>query len=98
MHTGSNLLETWIPDGGFMIERRKLKTPDGGSAVADCLVAKWADDELTRDFPSAREPCLHRIFTECPPAPERIASLAQPLRIAHGLDLAHASARPGAQS
>jgi len=24
MHTGSELLETWIPDGGFMIERRKL--------------------------------------------------------------------------
>ncbi|MGA2883516.1 MAG: hypothetical protein ABSG13_31650 [Bryobacteraceae bacterium] len=40
MHTGSDLLETWIPDGGFMIERRKLKTPDGGSALADCVVPK----------------------------------------------------------
>ena len=30
MHTGSELLETWIPDGGFVIERRKLKTADGG--------------------------------------------------------------------
>ena len=55
---------------------RKLKTADGGSAVADCLVAKWADDELTRDFPCARQPCLHRIFAECPPDPERILSLA----------------------
>jgi hypothetical protein len=76
MHTGSDLLETWIPDGGFMIERRKLKTVDGGSALADCLVPRWADDELTRDLPCARQPCLHRIFAECPPAPERIASLA----------------------
>ena len=39
MHTGSELLETWIPDGGFMIERRKLKTADG-SPVADCRVPK----------------------------------------------------------
>jgi hypothetical protein len=76
MHTGSELLETWIPDGGFMIERRKLKTAEGGSALADCLVPKWADDELARDFPCVRQPCLHRIFAECPPAPERIALLA----------------------
>ena len=76
MHTGSDLLETWIPDGGFMIERRKLKTVDGGSALADCLVPRWADDELTRDLPCARQPCLHRIFAECPPSLERIASLA----------------------
>lgn len=27
MHTGSDLLETWIPDRGFEIERRKLKGP-----------------------------------------------------------------------
>jgi hypothetical protein len=59
-----------------MIERRKLKTSHGGSAVADCLVAKWPDDELTRDFPCARQPCLHRIFAECPPDTERILSLA----------------------
>jgi hypothetical protein len=76
MHTGSELLETWIPDGGFMIERRKLKAADGGSALADCLVPKWADDELTRDLPCARQPCLHRIFAECPPDPERILALA----------------------
>jgi hypothetical protein len=76
MHTGSELLETWIPDSGFLIERRKLKTTDGGSAVADCLVPKWSGDELTRELPCVRQPCLHRIFTECPPNPERILSLA----------------------
>jgi len=76
MHSGSELLETWIPDGGFMIERRKLKTADGGCAVADCLVPKWSDDELARDLPCARQPCLHRIFADCPPANERILSLA----------------------
>ncbi len=76
MHTGSKLLETWIPDGGFEIAKRKLKTGDGGSAAVECLVAKWPDDELARDLPCARQPCLHRIFAECPPAPERIAFLA----------------------
>jgi len=76
MHTGSELLETWIPDGGFEIAKRKLKTGDGGSAAVECLVPKWADDELTCDLPCARQPCLHRIFAECPPDPERIAFLA----------------------
>jgi hypothetical protein len=76
MHTGSELLETWIPDGGFMIERRKLKTAEGGSALADCLVPKWAVDELARDLPCARQPCLHRIFADCPPDTERILTLA----------------------
>jgi len=67
IHTGSELFEiTWIPNSGFMIERRKLKTPDGGSAVADCLVPKWAEDELAPDRPCARQPCLHRIFADCP--------------------------------
>jgi hypothetical protein len=61
MHFGAKLLQTWIPNGGFKIERRKLKTPDGGSAVADCLVPKWTDDELTPDRPCARQPCLHRL-------------------------------------
>jgi hypothetical protein len=76
MYTGSDLLETWIPDGGFEIAKRRLKTGDGGSAVADCLVPKWPDDELARDLPCARQPCLHRIFAECPPDPQRILSLA----------------------
>jgi hypothetical protein len=76
MHSGSELLETWIPDGGFEIAKRTLKTGDGGSAVADCLVPKWTDDELTPDLPCARQPCLHRIFADCPPDTERILSLA----------------------
>jgi len=76
MHTGSELLETWIPNGGFEIAKRRLKTGDGGSAVADCLVPKWADDELTPDLPSARQPCLHRIFADCPPDAARIVTLA----------------------
>jgi hypothetical protein len=76
MHTGSELLETWIPAGGFMIERRKLKMVDGGSALADCLVPKWADDELAPDLPCTRQPCLHRIFADCPPDAERILLLA----------------------
>jgi hypothetical protein len=59
-----------------MIERRKLKTADGGSALADCVVPKWAGDELTRDFPCVRQPCLHRIFADCPPDAERILLLA----------------------
>jgi hypothetical protein len=76
MHTGSELLETWIPDGGFEIAKRKLKTADGESTVADCLVPKWAGDELTQDLPCTRQPCLHRIVAECPPDHERILSLA----------------------
>ena len=76
MHTGSELLETWIPYGGFEIAKRRLKTGDGGSAPAECLVPKWPDDEFARDFPCARQPCLHRIFADCPPDPQRILSLA----------------------
>ncbi len=76
MHTGSELLETWIPDGGFRIERRKLKPADGGSAIAECLVPKWTDDELTADRPCARQPCLHRIVADCLPEPEAILNLA----------------------
>ena len=76
MHSGSELIQTWIPTGGFRIERRKLKTPDGGSAIADCLVPKWTDDDLAPDHPCARQPCLHRIFAECPPDSERILDLA----------------------
>jgi hypothetical protein len=35
-----------------------------------------ADDELARDLPCARQPCLHRIFAECLPDAERILLLA----------------------
>jgi hypothetical protein len=54
MHTGSELLETWIPDGGFMTAKRKLKTGDGVSAAVECLVAKWPNDELARRSHSTR--------------------------------------------
>jgi hypothetical protein len=58
MYGGSELLETWIPDGGFKMERRRTKAPDGGSTITECLVPKWAGDELTQDRPCARQPCL----------------------------------------
>ena len=59
-----------------MIERRKLKTADGGSAVADCLVPQVGRRRTDPDLPCARQPCLHRIFAECPPDTERILSLS----------------------
>ena len=76
MHSGNALLETWIPDGGFKIERRRIKMPDGSSALAECLVPKWTGDDLTHDHPCARQPCLHRVLADCPPAPEEISRLA----------------------
>jgi hypothetical protein len=76
MDSGNPLVETWIPDGGFRIERRKIKTPDGGSALAECLVPKWTNDDLTPDHPCARQPCLHRVLADCPPTPEGILSLS----------------------
>jgi hypothetical protein len=62
MNSGSGLVETWIPDGGFEIQRRKVRTSDGGSMVTDCLVAKWPGDDLTVDHPLHRQPCLHRVL------------------------------------
>lgn len=41
MNSGSGLVEAWIPDGGLEIQRRKVKSPDGGSVVTECLVPKW---------------------------------------------------------
>jgi hypothetical protein len=76
MNSGNALLETWIPDGGFRIERRKVGRPDGSSALAECLVPKWAIDDLTSDHPCARQPCPHRVLADCPPAPEEILRLA----------------------
>jgi len=76
MHTGSELVETWIPDGGFKIERRKVRTPDGGATVTECLVPKWEIGELTQDRPCARQPCLHRIVADCLPERQPILDLA----------------------
>jgi len=62
MDSGNGLVETWIPDGGFEIQRRKVKAAAGGSVVTDCLVPKWLSDELTADRPLHRQPCLHRVL------------------------------------
>jgi len=69
MHSGSELIETWIPTGGFKLERRKARTPDG-AVFAECLVPKWEIDDLMADRPCTRQTCLHRIVADCPP--ERI--------------------------
>jgi hypothetical protein len=76
MHTGSELVETWIPTGGFRIERRKVRTQDGSAIVTDCLVPRWDIGELDLDQPCARQPCLHRIVADCPPEREPILDLA----------------------
>jgi len=76
MHSRSELLETWVPDGGFKMERRPVKVPHGGSTITECLVPKWAGDELTCDRPCARQPCLHRLLAECPPHPDGILQFA----------------------
>ena len=65
MNSSSDQTETWIPDGGFEIQRRKVKAADGGSVVRECLVPKWSNDELTLDRPLHRQPCLHRILADC---------------------------------
>jgi hypothetical protein len=76
MHTGSELVETWIPVGGFKIERRRVRTQDGGATVAECLVPKWEIDDLMSDHPCTRQPCLHRIVADCSPEKAAILALA----------------------
>lgn len=76
MHTGSELVETWIPDGGFKIERRRVRMPEGDATVTECLVPKWDIGELDLDQPCARQPCLHRIVADCPPDKHGILDLA----------------------
>jgi len=76
MHTGSELVETWIPNGGFKLERRKIHTHDGGATVAECLVPKWESAELSLDRPCARQSCLHRIVADCLPDRAPILDLA----------------------
>jgi hypothetical protein len=74
--TGSELVETWIPDGGFKFERRRVRTPEGGTTVTECLVPKWGHGELTPDQPCARQPCLHWIVADCAPEKNAILDLA----------------------
>jgi len=76
MHTGSELLETWIPTGGFKVERRRVRTLDGGATVTECLVPRWDTGELDLDQPCARQPCLHRIVADCLPERQPILDLA----------------------
>ena len=76
MHTGSELVETWIPVGGFKIERRRVRTPDGGATVTECLVPRWDIGELDLDQPCARQPCLHRIVADFSPEKAAILALA----------------------
>jgi hypothetical protein len=76
MPTGSELIETWIPDGGFKLDRRRVRTPQGETTVTECLVPKWEHGELTPDQPCARQPCLHRIVADCQPEKDAILALA----------------------
>jgi hypothetical protein len=76
MPAGSELVETWLPDGGFKIERRKVTAPNGGGTFTECLVPKWNIGELTPDQPCARQPCLHRIVADCPSEKAAILDLA----------------------
>lgn len=65
MNSGAGLVETWIPDGGFEIQRRKAKTPEGDNVVTDCLVPKWSGDHLAADRPLHHQPCLNRVPATC---------------------------------
>jgi hypothetical protein len=76
MHSGSELIETWVPLGGFKVERRRVRTPDDTLTVTECLVPKWEIDDLMQDQPCARQPCLHRIVADCPPEKDAILDLA----------------------
>lgn len=66
MKTGADSLETWIPHGGFRLDHRKGKTPEGETLTTDWLVPTWASDGLTSAYPCAEQPCLHRLLAECP--------------------------------
>jgi hypothetical protein len=65
METGSVRIEAWIPHGGFKLEHRKAKTPDGVVLATDWLVPAWRHDELAAVFPCVEQPCLHRVLAGC---------------------------------
>jgi hypothetical protein len=90
MTAGSALIETWIPTGGFRIERRRARTPDGALTVTECLVPKWEIDDLMADQPCARQPCLHRIVADCGPETDAVLRLAG----SYGLLAASIAVRP----
>lgn len=66
MKTGTEALETWIPLGGFRLEHRKGKTPEGETLTTDWLVPLLAYDDVAAAHPLAEQPCLHRIVATCP--------------------------------
>ena len=66
MKTDAEALETWIPHGGFRLDRRKGKTPEGETLTTEWLVPAWASDGLTASRPCAEQPRLHRVLAECP--------------------------------
>ena len=65
METGTVQFETWVPTGGFKLERRKGKTPDGAVITTDWLVPAWAQDDLAATYPCAEQPCIHRVLADC---------------------------------
>jgi hypothetical protein len=69
MHTGSALLETWIPHGGFKIDRRQHLVPAH-------LLSTWTDKDLIPARPFEDQPCFHRVLAGCPPDPAAILRLA----------------------
>ena len=66
MKTGTEALPTWIPLGGFRLDHRKGKTPEGAILTIDWLLPAWASDDLTAAHPCADQPCLHRVLATCP--------------------------------
>ena len=51
MEPATFLFETWVPAGGFELERRKGKTSDGAVITTDWLVLVWAHDDLAATHP-----------------------------------------------
>ncbi len=64
METGTVHFETWVPTGGFKLERRKGKTPEGTVITTDWLVPAWASDDLAATYPCDEQPCLHRVLAD----------------------------------
>jgi hypothetical protein len=66
MHSGSELVETWIPDGGFKIDRRRVRTQDGGATVTECLVPKIEMRSILRHGPLRYLHLAHPTVIVCP--------------------------------
>jgi len=65
METGTVHFEAWVPNGGFKLERRKGKNPEGAVLATDRLVPAWARDDLAATYPCAEQPCIHRVLADC---------------------------------